>query len=235
MNQHYLELQSEVEKSPEIVLNPHYHVFRSEKMYDPHSKVNHRQLQSVAVYQRLFEQCKIDSDILTSLMIKGASNMREKLCSYAKDQLPVGLYWDADKNVKDILCQLKPSNDVCELILGLNDYLTTVIPNLHQMSRSNLVQVKKNRTMKCVSDLPEEEQLAMVDMAVKQRRCVSKDEERERSEQRKQNMIKENTKRVALQEKMCHEKERLSQLHLITTPEELQELILIDKESISTS
>lgn len=34
MNQHYLELQtylSEVEKSPEIVLDPHYHVFRSEK------------------------------------------------------------------------------------------------------------------------------------------------------------------------------------------------------------
>ena len=59
MNQHYLELQtylSEVEKSPEIVLNPHYHIFRSEKrLYDTHSKVNHR-LQSMAVYQRLFIQ-----------------------------------------------------------------------------------------------------------------------------------------------------------------------------------
>ena len=44
----------------------------------------------------------------------------------------------------------------------------------------------------------------MVDMAVKQRRCVSKeykDEERERLEQRKQNMMKENAKRVALKEK----------------------------------
>ena len=70
--------------------------------------------------------------------------MREKLCSYAKDQLPGGQYWDADRSVKDVLCQLTPSNDVCESILGLNDYLTTAIPNLHKMSRSNLVQVKKN-------------------------------------------------------------------------------------------
>ena len=79
----------------------------------------------------------------------------------------------------------------------------------------------------------------MVDMAVKQRRCVSKeykDEERERLEQRKQNMIKENAKRVALKEKMCLEKERLSQLYLIITSEELQEkLLMIDRESISAS
>ena len=76
-------------------------------------------------------------------------------------------------------------------------------------------------------------------MAVKQRRCVRKeykDEESERLEQRKQNMIKENAKRVALKEKMYQEKERLSQLHLITTSEELQEeLLTIDRENISAS
>ena len=33
--------------------------------------------------------------------------------------------------------ELKPSNDLCESILGLNDYLTTAIPNLHQLSRSS--------------------------------------------------------------------------------------------------
>lgn len=50
-------------------------------------------------------------------------------------------------------------------------------------------------------------------------------------------MLKENAKRVvALKEKMCQEKEKLSQLHLITTPEELQEeLLTIDRESISAS
>lgn len=65
---------------------------------------------------------------------------------------------------------------------------------------------------------------------------MHKDEERERLEQRKQNMIKDNAKRVALKEKMCQEKEKLSQLHLITTSEELQEeLCIIDRESISVS
>lgn len=106
MNQHYLELQtylSEVEKSPEIVLDPHYYVFRSEKrLYDSHSKVNHR-LWSVTLYQRLFKECEIDSDTLTSLLVKGASNMREKLCSYAKDQLPGGLYWDAKECKRHIV------------------------------------------------------------------------------------------------------------------------------------
>ena len=76
-------------------------------------------------------------------------------------------------------------------------------------------------------------------MAVKQRKCVNKeckDDERERSEQRKQKMIKENAKTVALKEKMCQEKERLSQLHLITTSEELQkELLIIDEKNISAS
>ena len=40
------------------------------------------------------------------------------------------------------------NNNVCETILGLNDYLSMVVPNLHQMSKSNLVQAKKNQTMK---------------------------------------------------------------------------------------
>lgn len=35
-----------------------------------------------------------------------------------------------------------------ESMLGLNDYLTTAIPNLAQVSCSNLVQVKKNKTVR---------------------------------------------------------------------------------------
>ena len=53
--------------------------------------------------------------------------------------------WEPDEQVQDVLRELKPSNDACESILGLNDYLTTAIPNLHQMARSNLVQVKKTK------------------------------------------------------------------------------------------
>ena len=227
MNQHYLELQtylSEVENSPDIVFDPNYHVFQSqERLYGPDAKVNHR-LKSPAVYHRLFNKIEIDSANLTSLLIKGASKMKEKLCSYAQKQLPGGCYWNPDQQIKDVLCQLKPSNDVCESILGLNDYLTTAIPNLNQMARSNLVQAKKNKTLKWLSNLSKLDQLAVVDLAVKKRRQVHKehkDEEKLRSEQRKQNMAQENAKREELKKKLHEEKEKLSQLHLVTTSEEL--------------
>ena len=49
--------------------------------------------------------------------------MKKKLLSYAQNQLPGGKYWDPDENVKAILKSLKPNNDICESILGLNDYL----------------------------------------------------------------------------------------------------------------
>ena len=146
MNKHYLELQIsllDIESNPDIVFDPSYCVFASEKrLYDTDVKVNHC-LKSPAVYRRLFDEIKVDSAYLKSLIIKGATKMREKLCSYAQNQLPGGCYWDADQQIKDILSRLKPSNDVCESILGLNDYLTTAIPNLSQMACSNLVQVKK--------------------------------------------------------------------------------------------
>ena len=40
------------------------------------------------------------------------------------------------------------------------------------MSRSNLVQLKKNKTMMWLSELPCEKQTAVIDMAVKRRRQV---------------------------------------------------------------
>lgn len=107
-----------------------------------------------------------------------------KICSYAADQLPGRRYWNPDKQVKDVLCQLQPSNDICESILGLNDYLTSALPNLHQMSCSNLVQLKKNKTMTWLSEFPCEKQTAVIDIAVKRRRQV------------KQTYIEEQTARV---------------------------------------
>ena len=151
MNQHYLELQlylQEVEHNPEIVMDKTYEVFRSEKqLYGDNRKVNHRSHpKSQAVYEKLFEAGEHDSTTLYPLLVAGAAKMREKLITYAQNQLPGGKYWDPELAVKNVLTELKPSNDLCESILGLNDYLTTAIPNLCQTARSNLVEVK-NRTV----------------------------------------------------------------------------------------
>ena len=190
------------------------------------------------MYERLFQKSETDSDSVAALLLsKGVSKMRDKLCSYAQDQLPGGRYWDADQQVKDILRELRPSNDLCESILGLTDYLTTALPNLHQLARSNLVQAKKNKTLKWLSDLPDEEQLAVVDLDVQQRRQVTREykkEEQLRAEQRRKHMIEANAKREAAQKKCREEKEKLSQMHLITTSKELkEELLKINSEKIS--
>ena len=242
MNQHYLELQiylSEVMKDPDVVFKRDYPVFSSEKRaYGANSKVNHC-LKSPFVYDALFEAVKVDASYLQPILVKGVTTMKEKLCTYASDQLPGGRYWNPDKEVKDVLCQLQPSNDVCESILGLNDYLTSALPNLHQMSRSNLVQVKKNKTMMWLSQLPSEKQTAVIDIAVKQRRQVNQtynEEHAARVEHRKQAMIKEHAKREAMKKKLYEEKQKLSQLHLITVPQELEEEMLkIDMQSISAA
>ena len=69
-----------------------------------------------------------------------AAAMQSKLSSYAQNYLPGGIYWDPEPKIKEILAELDPSNDLCESILGLNDYLNTAIPNMHQVTRSNLIK-----------------------------------------------------------------------------------------------
>ena len=242
MNQHYLELKtylSEVEINPDIVFDPNYHVFPSEKrIYGPDPKLNHR-LKSKVVYEKLFESIDVNCDHLTEILTSGALKMKEKLLSYAEDQLPGGCYWEPDEQVQDILCGIKPSNDVCESILGLNDYLTTSIPNLHQVARSSLIQVKKNRTLKWLSNLQQDDQSTIVNLAVKQRRFISqqcRNEEKMRAQQRQQSMLQENAKRVAREKKLCEEKDKLLQSHFIASSDELKEqLDTVDKESPSTT
>ena len=178
MNQHYLELKlflAEVQKDPSVVINEKLRVFPSEgRLYEVQSKVNHR-LKSHNIYQSLFNRCReLNSSDLNSLLIVGATKMKDKLCSYAQKQLRGGEYWDPDPRIRNILSQIKPSYDIVESILGLNDYLTTAIPNLHQMSRSALVQVKKKKTLSWLSEIPKKDQLKVIDLAVTQRHSVLK-------------------------------------------------------------
>ena len=244
MNVHYLELKmflQEVRSHPEIVLDKNARVFTSEgRLYGNEKIVNHRLgPNSHAVYEKLFTKGASDPTTLYPVLVSGSAAMEEKLCSYASSQLPGGKYWDPEPAMKDILSQLKPTNDVCESVLGLNDYLTTAIPNLHPMTRANLVQVKKNKTLKWLSSLPETHQVSVINHAIKQRHSVLKEykeEEHQRATQRRENMLQAKIQRETLKRKMQEEKEQLSQQHLITSSTELYEAIsAIDNESNSVS
>ena len=245
MNLHYLELKTylqEVEHHPEVVMEKDYMVFRSEEqLYGDNKIINHRlHSKSQAVHMKLFEQSEHDSAILYPLLVAGAVRMREKLCIYAQSHLPGGKYWNpAEPDIKKVLAELKPSNDLCESILGLNDYLTTAIPNLHQMARSNLIELKRNKTMDWLHDLPNEQQVQVIDLAVEMRQTVRReyrDEEEQRAKERRRNMVQSHVRREALKQKAEQERNELSQLHLITTSEELRQAIVdIDNKSLSAA
>lgn len=168
MNAHYLELQiflRDLQHHPEAIMNKELRVFISEEsLYGDNEKLNYRcRAKWQPVFARLFSVDKWDSTLLYPLITAGAE---KKLSTYAHHQLPGGIYWDPEPNIKDILNKLEPSNDICESVLGLNNYLNTAIPNMHQMTRSNLIQVKKNKTIKWLDELPEENQKRVLDLAV---------------------------------------------------------------------
>ena len=71
--------------------------------------------------QRLFEQDEWDTSLLYPSLVAGIAEMKEKLSTYAQNQLPEGKYWEPEPAIKLILKEIKPSNDLCESILGLND------------------------------------------------------------------------------------------------------------------
>ena len=231
MNKHYFELQvflTEVIRNPDIAIDRDHQVFSSEaRLYGQNHKTNHR-LSSSSVYNNLFELSISSIDTIRPLLVAGAEKMRDKLNSYAHKQLPGGCYWDPEPEVKEVLCQLKPSNDICESVLGLNDYLTTAIPNLHQISCSNLVEVKRNKTLKWLSDIPQEDQHKVIDIAIKQRKQVLKDSkqrEKELAKERRDKMLRDHCKRKAVQKKLNEEKEELLESHLMTSSKELTQAI----------
>ena len=96
----------------------------------------------VSFQEHLFQSLPDDGSFYLKVA-PGASSMKKKLKAYAKNFLPDGLYWNVDDKTADVLKNLEPSNDLSESILGLNDYLCTALPNLVQLTKSNLVEIMK--------------------------------------------------------------------------------------------
>ena len=214
MNQHNLELQQLLKRlkdNPQILVDRCLKVFHSEeRVYSSEKSVNHRlHTKYKPVEERIFKEDEWNSSLLFPLLAAGAAEMNNKLSTYAKDQLPGGKYWSPEPAVKSMLSKLRPNNDLCESILGLNDYLTTTIPNLHQMTRSNMIQVKKkNKTMQWYYKLPQEQQQNLVKLAVMKRTEVMRDYKEEEMKRKK-----------ARQAKMVHEKQRQEALKKRATKE----------------
>ena len=122
-------------------MNQHYAVIKSaDRLYKDDTKVNHPcHAKSKCVHDEIFISNECNETLLYSIIINGVASMKSRLSSYAQNQLPGGIYWDPELKVKVILEELNPSNDLCESIMIIN----TTIPNMHQVTQSNIVQLKK--------------------------------------------------------------------------------------------
>lgn len=192
-------------------------------MYSSSSKVNHR-LRNECIWEHLFTESSFDETPL-SIISAGATSMKTKLMSYASSYLPGGEFWEPDPDIRTVLSTIKPTNDICESILGLNDYLSTAIPNFDQAARSTLVAVKKNKTIKWLDDLPESKQdditlLAM--MSRHQIKALDKKEQDELQLKRQELMLRAKNRREFLERKAAMEREKLSEIHVITSVVELE-------------
>ena len=177
MTIHYLELSGFLEHltdDPTIAFDVEMQVYKTERrLYDAKSNLNHRiKPKNLFVYQRLFVTDPTYDTLVLEKLAKGAASMRNKLKVYAKDYLPSGRYWSPPEHVANILRGIKPTNDICESILGLNDWLQTAIPNVCQLTKRNLIEAKKNKTMEWFDNIPSNKQDEIVQMAVKRKADV---------------------------------------------------------------
>ena len=109
---------------------------------------------------------------------------------------------------------------------------------MHQVTRSNLVQLKKNKTVQWLQQLPQSQQSDVIDLAISSRReaCASrKDDDAKVIKQRRDNMIQAHSRLQALRHKEQTEKHKLLKEHLITSSEELYQSIVTIDEEVSTA
>ena len=71
-----------------------------------------------------------------------------------------------------VLKEIQPSSDICESVLRLNDWLQTIMPSVSQLTESNLIQVKKNKTLQWLESEPARKQEATIKMALRKRKEV---------------------------------------------------------------
>ena len=98
--------------------------------------------------------------------------MHSKLQQYMKDYLPGGRYHNPDPSLHSVLSKLQPYNDRSESVFGCNDWLSKILPNMAQSTRSTMIESSLNNTMKWLKEQGEKQKQALVTLAQEQRRTV---------------------------------------------------------------
>ena len=92
--------------------------------------------------------------------------------NYKADQLPGGRYWEPTGEIREIMASLKPHNDNSESVLGMNDWLTTTFPSMHQQTRSTLIEMSTNKTIEWLAKQPSDRRNLVTDFATSKRKVT---------------------------------------------------------------
>jgi len=95
MNTHYLELLKELIRYPEIIMDEHHHVYKSELRVN--KEVNHHLHATVAQNKSTSICLQVMICLLFPLIATGATAMEMKLRQYGRNHQPGGIYWDPIK------------------------------------------------------------------------------------------------------------------------------------------
>ena len=233
MNPHYLELSKHLQllvSSPRLVLDPSIKVFTSEsRLYGENKKINHRlHTNSKQVRACLYSHDDFDEKFTFPLIKKASQCMLDKLKAYKAEQLPGGKLWKPNQAVCNALGNIEPTNDLCEGILGLNDWIQKRTPNFSQRTVSAMVEVLKNSTMPWFCKQTTDVKDKIISLAKRRSEQVRKEEHallesnrRKRKANRKAEEEKARTKRL----KQIQKEEELSKIPIIATTTELEDAL----------
>lgn len=123
---------------------------------------------------------------------------------------------------------MNPHNDECESVFGHNDWLTKLLPNLAQATRSVVLEVNYNKTMDWLKEQQLEKRKAIVALAQSQRQCFREERKEERHLLLEYKIAKRKkmvAKGVEKQMKMKNEIEKLKSDPLISSVDLLNERV----------
>ncbi len=163
--------------------------------------------------------------------MKQASNyMLDKIRIYKAEQLPGGKLWNPSTDTRKALENIQPTSDLCEGILGLNDWLRKRTPNFSQWTVSGMVEVLKNSTMPWFWKQNRDTKDKIINLAKKRSDQVRREEQTVNELHRRKRKI--HVARTAEEEKArvkwrkpIRKEEELSKIELIPSISELEDAL----------
>ena len=153
--------------------------------------------------------------------------MLDKIKTYKAEQLPGGKLWNPDPDTRKALAKIQPTNDLCEGIFGLNDWLQNRTPNFSQLTVSGMVEVMKNSTMPWFWKQNKDFKDKIITLAKKRSNQVRREEkELLEGHRRKRKMMRKAEEKARIKRaKQAQKQEELSKIEIISNINDLEDAL----------